>query len=91
MFVYGASELKYLYTLKNANRIDKYYSDNIFYDSYILVRNTKLKELKMQNDEVSNVKYMYYKDVGKLVKNKDSELVPNFEDDKRIFKVVEKI
>lgn len=84
-------DIKYLYTIKEEKITDGNYNENIFYDRYILVKDIELKDLKIQKEEIADVKYMYYKDVEKLFFNCNTEIVPNIEDYKKIFDIISKI
>ena len=77
-------ELNYLYTLKEEKR-DNDYIENIFYDTFIMRQDIDLKDIKVQEEEVSEVKYMEVSEVYDLIKNGSSDFAPNIEDYKRIF------
>lgn len=78
-------ELIYLYTIKE-EKINQDYIEKIFYDTYVLTKNINLIDLKIEKKEISEVKYMYYQDVFKLISETNNNFVPNYEDYKRILK-----
>lgn len=78
------NELTYLYTIKEETN-NQCYMENIFYDTYILRKKIKLDDIVIQEDEVSEVKYMDINDVYNSIQNNSELFVPNKEDYKRIF------
>ena len=56
----NADELEYLYTIKE-EKSDKDYIENIFYDTYILRKNIALKDVVIQKEELSDIKYISIK------------------------------
>lgn len=78
------NELTYLYTIKEETN-NQGYMENIFYDTYILRKKIKLDDIVIQEDEVSEVKYMDINDVYNSIQNNSESFVPNKEDYKRIF------
>ncbi len=73
-------QLQFLYTLYDNSSGKKDYINNIFYDNYIVFINIDLKDVVIQEDEVSDVKYINYHDLKSLIQNKDSTITPNWEE-----------
>lgn len=71
----NASELKYITTLKRSPKHDDGFIDNEFDDLYILRTNKKIEELKYQEEEISEIFYVPYKEFKKMVENRQSDLV----------------
>lgn len=81
------SELKYLYTIQEELIISEDYIERIFFDAFIVHKNVDIKDVKVQEEEVEEVKLMHYKDIEELVSNGDS-MVPNKNDYEKIFKLI---
>ena len=64
--------------------------DNQFYDVYLVEMDLDLNSLELQEDEVSEVKNIYYKDFEMMIKNKDKDIVNHPEEWKRLFEVLHK-
>ena len=82
-------ELKYLYTLKE-EKSDNDYIENIFYDTYLLARDIKLKDIIVQEEEVADAKYISIEEAKKRTRENDGTFAPNEEDYKRIFDYLKK-
>lgn len=50
----------------------------------------EITKLKLQKEEVSEVKNIYYKDFEKMIKNKDKDVVNHPEEWKRLFEILHK-
>ena len=81
------SELKYLYTIREELIISEDYIERIFFDTFLLNKNINIKEVQIQEDEVAEVKFMFYKDVQELVLNSNG-MVPNKSDYEKIFQLL---
>ena len=79
-------QLKYLYTIKEEKKNDNYI-ENIFNDIYLLKKRFNLKDITIQEEEVSEVKLMNVNEVLNLIKN-SKDFVPNEEDYNKIFKCI---
>ena len=62
--------------------------DNQFYDVYLIEMDLDLNNLKLQKEEVSEVKNIYYKDFEKMIKNKDKDIVNHPEEWKKLFEIL---
>ena len=78
-------ELEYLYTIKEEKFVDKNYIEKIFFDTFLLIKNIEIEKIKVQKEEVEEIKYMHYEEIKKCILNGDSSLVPNKSDYERIF------
>ena len=67
-------ELKYLFTAKLKGKIDDKNISHI-QDIYVLYKDVDIDELVLQEEEVSEAKYVYYKDFEKMIKEENNELV----------------
>ena len=83
-------ELKYLYTLKEDAKL-KEYKENMFYDTYLLVKNISLDDITIQEEELEGVKFLPIDEVKELTLNNNGEYVPNVDDYKRIFEYLKNI
>lgn len=84
-------ELEYLFTFsQEVIENDGKFLDNMFYDVYLLEKNVNLNNLKLQEDEVSEVEYMYFKDLEDMVRNKDKNIVNHPEEWKKLFEILHK-
>lgn len=71
-------ELKYLFTAKLKGKIDDKNISHI-QDIYVLYKDVNIDELVLQEEEVSEAKYVYYKDFEKMIKEENNELVEHDE------------
>ena len=81
-------ELKYLYTIKEELIISEDYIERIFFDAFIVHKNIDIKDVKVQEEEVEEVKLMFYKEIEELVLNSNC-MVPNKNDYEKMFKIIE--
>ena len=81
--------LEYLFTFSqevienNGN-----FLDNQFYDVYLIEMDLDINTLKLQAEEVSEVKNIYYKDFEKMIKDKNKDIVNHPEEWKRLFEIL---
>lgn len=69
------TRLEYLCTLKSAYNNGEFI-DNQFLEVYLTQMDLDISKLKLQKEEVSEVKNVYYKDFEKMVNEESSEIVP---------------
>lgn len=63
-------ELEYILTYKNKENVEKDYIDNQIYDCYIVKREKiDLKDIKMQESEVEQVKLCNLKEFNEIIEN----------------------
>ncbi len=70
---------------KNGN-----YIDNSFEDIYITRKDLEIDSLKMQEGEVQNLKWFSFSEFDEMVKSRNTELVPHFEEYEFVLKEIEK-
>lgn len=72
------TELEYLFTVKehtvhnNGTLIN-----NEIIDVFLINKNVKIEELKLQKEEVSDIKYISLEEFENMVKNNSEDLVPH--------------
>lgn len=82
-------DIKFLYSLNTIDKINDNYINNIFFDNYITTMNVDINDIKLQDDEVSEVKFISPIDLKNMIINKDKDLVPNYEDYKKIINILD--
>ena len=83
------NKLKYLFTFaQKVVENDGKFLDNQFYDVYLVEMDLDIKKLKLQEDEVSDVMNIYYKDFEKMIENKNKDIVNHPEEWKRLFEIL---
>ena len=82
-----ASELRYLYTIKEELIMSEDYIERIFFDAFVVIKNVELRDVKVQEEEVEAIDLKHYKEVENLILNSDT-MVPNTNDYERIFKML---
>ena len=83
------NKLEYLFTfsqevIENSGK----FLDNQFYDVYLIEMDLDIENLKLQEEEVSEVKNIYYKDFEKMVKNKNEDIVNHPEEWEKLFEIL---
>jgi isopentenyldiphosphate isomerase len=82
-------QLEYLFTLKAQSRKkDGTYINNEFNDVYLVKLDLDISKLQLQEEEVSEIKYISYKELQKKVNSKDESLVPHDEQYRRLFEIL---
>ena len=80
------NELEYLYTIKDEKITDGDYIERIFFDTFLLRKNVDIKDAVIEKDEVSEVCFVNYEDVLKLIEN--DVMIPNKKDYEKIFDIL---
>ena len=62
--------------------------DNQFYDVYLIEMDLDIDELNLQEEEVSEVKNIYYKDFEQMIINKDKDIVNHPKEWGNLFKIL---
>lgn len=86
------SDLQYLFTVKESginNNQDRKIIENEITDVYLIKRDIDISNLKLQEEEVSSVKWFSYKEFKKMVIENDKNLVPHKEMQMKILKILE--
>lgn len=79
--------LEYLFTIK---REEPYQNSvlRVFDDVYLLPWNMDIEHTKLQVEELTDIKYVYYEYLETILKNKDSEYVPYTEEHEKLFVIL---
>lgn len=78
------SDLTYLFTLKRT-QAHKNGFINVIDDVYLLKLDIDVETTKLQRSELSDIKYIYYKELENYFKNNDSNFVPQTEEQIKLF------
>lgn len=87
------SELKYLFTVKESGvnkNPERKIIEKEFTDVYLIKKDIDIDELKLQEEEVSEVKWFSYEEFKKMVIEKDKNLVPHREMQLKILEILGK-
>lgn len=86
---FDINKLEYLFTFsQEVIENNGKFLDNQFYDVYLIEMDLDIENLKLQEEEVSEVKNIYYKDFEKMVKNKNEDIVNHPEEWEKLFKIL---
>ena len=80
-------ELRYLFTVKE-NKVWNDIIDNEIVDVFLVNKNINIDDLKLQEEEVAEVKFFTYKEFEHMVVTDDKNLVPRKEIDQRLLKIL---
>lgn len=80
-------ELEYLFTLKRQTPYEDHYL-NVFDDVYLLKRNIDVEQTKLQVEELTDIKYVYYEYLEKIFKDGDKDYVPYTEEHRKLFDIL---
>ena len=80
-------ELIYIYTIKE-EKTKNDYIERIFFDTYMVKKTFNLDDLVIQKEELSEIKLLSFNEILSLINNNNESLVPNFEDYKRLVKII---
>lgn len=84
-------ELKYLFTVKESgvnSNPEKQILENEITDVYLIEKDVNIAELKLQEEEVSSVKWFSYETFKKMVMEDDKTLVPHKEMQFKMLKIL---
>lgn len=83
-----AEELEFLFTIK---RIQPYKDSyiRVFDDVYLLHRNIDVNHTKLQVEELTDIKYVYYQYLENIFKEGDKDYVPYSEEHEKLFSLLE--
>lgn len=82
-------KLEYLFTFSQEVVENKgKFLDNQIYDVYLIEMDLDISSLKLQKEEVSEVKNIYYKDFETMINNKDKDIVNHPEEWQKLFKIL---
>ena len=89
--VANKDELKYLFTVKEQKIFKNGFVDNEFFDIYLINRDVNIENLSLQKEEVSEAKFVHYKELQSMVKNGDKTLVEHDEIYDKLFEILDGI
>ena len=83
------SKLEYLFTFSQ-EVVDNEgkFLDNQFYDVYLIEMDLDIHKMQLQEDEVSEVKNIYYKEFEQMIKNKNKDIVNHPEEWEKLFEIL---
>lgn len=81
-------ELEYLFTVK---RVQPYLNSyiRVFDDVYLLRRDLDVRKTKLQVEELTDIKYVYYEYLESIFKNGDTSYVPYTEEHEKLFHILD--
>lgn len=81
-------ELEFLFTIK---RVQPYHDSfiNVFDDVYLLHKNIDVDKTKLQVEELTDIKYVYYEYLENIFKEGDRDYVPYTEEHEKLFSFLE--
>lgn len=82
-------DLQFIKTLKTSTKYTNTFINNEFDDLYILKTNKKIDDIKIQKEEISEIFYVPYDKLKKMVKDKDSDLVNRSKEFEILFSVLD--
>lgn len=80
-------QLEYLFTIKR----EQPYKDSclrVFDDVYLLPWNLDVEHTKLQVEELTDIKYVYYEYLQTILKNHDKDYVPCTEENEKLFAIL---
>ena len=78
------NELEYLFTIKRETPYKDSYL-RVFDDVYLLHKNIDCEQTKLQVEELTDIKYVYYEYLEKIFKEHDKDYVPYTEEHEKLF------
>ena len=81
------SELEFLFTIK---RVQPYKDGElrVFDDVYLLHKDIDVEKTKLQVEELTDIKYVYYEYLENIFKEGDKDYVPYTEEHKKLFEIL---
>lgn len=79
--------LEYLFTIKR----EQPYKENslkVFDDVYLLPWNVDIEHTKLQVEELTDIKYVYYEYLQTMLENNDPEYVPMTEENQKLYEIL---
>ena len=81
-------QLKYLYTINVGNVIEDSIN-RLIIDQYIVRMNVGIEDIVIQEDEMSEIKYISFEDLVEIVNSKDSSFTPDWEAHRKLIDIIE--
>lgn len=82
------SELEYLFTIKRIQPHEGSFI-RVFDDVYLLHKNIDVEKTKLQVEELTDIKYVYYQYLENIFKEGDKDYVPYTEEHEKLFTFLE--
>ena len=83
-------DLKFITTLKKSSKYTPTFVNNEFDDIYVLKTDKSVNDMKFQEEEISEILFVPYKDFKNMVDNRQPDLLMNLEEFKIIFDLFDK-
>lgn len=83
------SDLQFIKTLKHSGRYTADFINNEFADVYILKTDKSIEDMKFQKEEISEIFYVSFEDLRKMVENHQPDLLRHDEEFQILFKMFE--
>jgi isopentenyldiphosphate isomerase len=82
-------DLEYLFTIKQQSvKNNETFSNNEYADVYLIQLDIELSRIRLQEEEVSEVKFIHFKELEKLVNERQTDIVMHDEEYKRLFEIL---
>lgn len=81
-------ELEFMFTIK---RVQPYHDSymHVFDDVYLLHKNIDVEKTKLQVEELTDIKYVYYEYLENIFREGDKDYVPYTEEHEKLFSLLE--
>lgn len=83
-------DLQFIKTLKRSSKYTETFINNEFDDLYILRTNKKIEDMKFQEEEISEIFYVPYKEFKNMIKNKQPDLLRHDDEFEILFNLFDK-
>ena len=83
-------DLKLIKTLKRSSKYTETFINNEFDDLYILRTDKKLEDMKYQEEEISEIMFVPYKEFKKMVQNRQPDLLRHDDEFEILFNLFDK-
>lgn len=83
-------ELKFIKTLKRSSKYTEDFINNQFDDIYILRTNKTINDMKYQEEEISEIFFVSYKEFKEMIINKQPDLLMHDEEFEMLFSMFDK-
>ncbi len=80
-----AEDLQFIKTIKKPSKYTDTFINNEFDDLYILIIDKKIDDMKFQEEEISEIMFVPYKEFKKMIENKQEDLLMHTEEFEIIF------
>lgn len=83
-------DLQFIKTLKRSSKYTETFINNEFDDLYILRTNKKIEDMRFQEEEISEIFYVPYKEFKNMIKNKQPDLLRHDDEFDILFELFDK-